>query len=174
MPKSKQDLFSDQPSLFDLTPAVVVAEPFHVRQEDLVAGPTIETVIAETVIEETAPAAVIADADVSRSEPSRITDESLVDPSQTGLFGDGEWWEGEWKGMPEFVQNDLEPFKTLYVHFESKKDMDAFAKLIGQTMTMNTRSMWYPEAEYVSKLNKRYVQAPVASETVDEPTDNLP
>ena len=80
--------------------------------------------------------------------------------TQHGLFGDGEWWEDEWKGMPEFIQNDLEPFKTVYVHFESKKDMDAFAKLLGQTITMQTRSMWYPEAEFLSKLSRRYVQSP--------------
>ena len=77
--------------------------------------------------------------------------------NQTSLFG--EWWEEEWKGMPEFVQPDAKPLKTLYVHFESYEDVQRFAELVGQRLTMKTLSIWYPEADIVSKLNKRYVQS---------------
>ena len=80
-------------------------------------------------------------------------------PVQPALFVKGEWWQEHWKGMPEFVQEDLAPIKTIYVHFETKEDYDAFAKLVGQTLTMNTRSIWYPEAEIGRTFNKRYVDA---------------
>jgi hypothetical protein len=79
--------------------------------------------------------------------------------SQLGLFGDIEWWEPYWRGMPEFVQKDLEPAKTIYVHFESPADVAAFATLVGQRVGMATRSIWYPEAEIGRYANKRYVVA---------------
>jgi hypothetical protein len=80
-------------------------------------------------------------------------------PTQPALFDKGEWWHEHWKGMPEFVQEDLAPVKTIHVHFESREDYEAFAKLVGQTLTMNTRSIWYPEAEIGRTYNKRYVDA---------------
>jgi hypothetical protein len=47
--------------------------------------------------------------------------------------------------MPEFVQRDLLPKKTLMVNFATLKDMEAFAELIGQTVNETTRSVWYPD-----------------------------
>lgn len=61
--------------------------------------------------------------------------------------------------MPEFVQNDLMPFKTIYVHFESKIDMESFAELVEQTLTMNTKSIWYPEMTIDKLSRKRYIDA---------------
>ena len=66
------------------------------------------------------------------------------------------WQEQEWQGMPEFTQEDQTPGKSITVHFESRKDMDAFAVLIDQKITMQTRSVWYPKAEIERTYNKRY------------------
>ncbi len=93
--------------------------------------------------------------------------DEIIRPPQIGLFGDEEHWEEAWKGMPEFIQNDLQPFKTLYVHFESWEDCQAFATLLGQKITMQTKSLWYPEADIVSRLDKRYVQAPKDTDSGD-------
>ncbi len=71
------------------------------------------------------------------------------------LFDMGESWEEEWNGMPEFVQEDHAPFKTLIVHFEKREDMDAFAKLVKQRLTFKTLSIWFPEAE-IERWSKRY------------------
>jgi hypothetical protein len=49
-----------------------------------------------------------------------------------------------WKGMPEFEQEDKLGWKTIKVHFESKGDYEAFARLINQTLTDQTKSIWYP------------------------------
>ena len=92
--------------------------------------------------------------------PEQPTKQELERDGQLQLIDVGEWWEEHWKGMPEFVQKDLEPFKTIYVHFESRKQMNAFAKLVGQTITLNTRSIWYPEAEIGRFIDKRYVDKP--------------
>jgi len=62
----------------------------------------------------------------------------------------------EWTGMPEFESNDLTPWKTLKVHFEKISDREAFGKLVGQTVTDETRSIWYPRAEIGHYADKRY------------------
>jgi len=62
----------------------------------------------------------------------------------------------EWKNMPEFVQDDLTPWKSIYVHFVSKEDMAAFALLVEQGVTPNTRQIWYPKATIGHFINKRY------------------
>mgnify|MGYP001609129202 CR=1 FL=1 len=83
-----------------------------------------------------------------------------VNGDQSALFDVGEAWEKHWNGMPEFVQRDLSPFKTIYVHFETREDMQAFAELVGQRIGLNTRFIWYPEAEVGYFFNKRYIDAP--------------
>lgn len=80
----------------------------------------------------------------------------MPEDPQLGLFG-GEAWDEHWKGMPEFVQKDLTSVKSIHVHFETVDDMHAFAKLVGQKITLNTRSIWYPEAEIGRYADKLYV-----------------
>jgi hypothetical protein len=58
--------------------------------------------------------------------------------------------------MPEYVQEDQEPWKSLTVHFENRADMEAFSKLIGQRVLETTKSLWYPEAEIGRMVTKRY------------------
>jgi len=68
-------------------------------------------------------------------------------------------WKDEWKGMPEFVQEDLEPIRTMYVHFENEEDIAAFSKLINHKITPDTKSVWYPELEITPYMDKRYIDA---------------
>jgi len=67
-----------------------------------------------------------------------------------------ELWKEEWQDMPEYINENLEPWKTLYIHFESREDMNTFSKLINQQITFQTRSIWYPKAEIDRYSNKRY------------------
>lgn len=46
--------------------------------------------------------------------------------------------------MPEYVQKDLEPVKSISVHFETWEDMYAFSVFVGQKITPKTRCIWYP------------------------------
>ena len=84
----------------------------------------------------------------------------MAEVEQTVLFEDLEWWRKEWQGMPEFVQEDLSPFKSIYVHFASVQDMLAFAKLVEQTITSQTQSVWYPRAEIETYSDKKYIDEP--------------
>ena len=58
--------------------------------------------------------------------------------------------------MPEFVQEDKTAFRSIPVHFKDQAAVDAFAALVGQTITEKTRFLWFPEIEIESYADKRY------------------
>jgi len=62
----------------------------------------------------------------------------------------------EWQDMPEFDQEDLTPHRTLFVHFRNDQDYDTFLKLVEQTGTDKTKSIWFPELEMMQTEKKRY------------------
>lgn len=66
----------------------------------------------------------------------------------------------EWKDMPEFIQEDLQPYKSVIVHFENKADLDSFSKLIEQKITYKTKSIWFPKADIADNVSKRYIDGP--------------
>ena len=89
--------------------------------------------------------------------------EDTVAQDQDALFGDLDEFTvagQEWKGMPEFKHEDLTAWKSLIINFASQEDLSAFAKLIGQRLTPNTQSVWYPEAEIGHMVTKRYIRQP--------------
>lgn len=81
--------------------------------------------------------------------------------SSAGKFN----WKDAWHGMPEFGQDDLTPFKTIYVHFESQEDVNQFAELIGQKITLKTRFIWHPQHAKECHTAKRYVDAKAVEKT---------
>lgn len=54
-------------------------------------------------------------------------------------------WRSHWKGMPEFEQEEKRPFKKINVCFETEEDFNKFRELIGQSMTVKTKTIWFPE-----------------------------
>lgn len=66
-------------------------------------------------------------------------------------------WNEEWQNMPEFLQEDKEPFQSIVVSFEKKEDLDAFAKLVNQKITYKTKSIWFPKKERDIVANKAYI-----------------
>jgi hypothetical protein len=81
------------------------------------------------------------------------------EPEQIKLLDIPEWWEEAWKGMPSFKQENCMPWKSIYVHFENRADMDAFSRLIGQKIGVNTRFVWFPEAEIDAVAHMAWVDA---------------
>ncbi len=68
-----------------------------------------------------------------------------------------EEWEKEWQNMPEFVQDDKTPYKSVKVNFRNKEDMDEFMKLINQKFTMKTLSIWHPAYDREKPSNFLFV-----------------
>lgn len=65
-------------------------------------------------------------------------------------------WEKEWIGMPEFIQDDLDPVKSLKINFLTEKDYEDFCKLINRDLTMQTKSIWFPDVKKGMNANKVY------------------
>jgi hypothetical protein len=68
--------------------------------------------------------------------------------------------EAEWQGMPGFHQDNQLAWKQLIVNFASLEDLQAFAALLQQSMTEQTRSIWYPYHAPENLQQYRYVDGP--------------
>ena len=71
----------------------------------------------------------------------------MSDQDQLSMFealGVDKEWEKEWQGMPEFERFDNKPFQRIIVNFKTKEDLKAFAALIGQRLTFDTDTIWFP------------------------------
>jgi hypothetical protein len=79
---------------------------------------------------------------------------------QEPLLGLQEPWKEHWQGMPEFVQEDMSPWKSIYVHFSSKEDMEDFSRLIGQKVTPRTKFIWHPKVGPENLLQKKCIDEP--------------
>lgn len=75
-------------------------------------------------------------------------------------------WRREWVGMPEFVQERKEAYAKVVVRFRSQEDVEAFSRLIGQTVTRDSRGIWFPALE---KGPNRTVGMIGSKKYVDEP-----
>lgn len=64
------------------------------------------------------------------------------DPDTTGGTDPAD----EWDGMPEFSSDNQMPEQSIKVHFRNTDDRDAFAELVGQRISDDTNSIWYPAA----------------------------
>jgi hypothetical protein len=65
-----------------------------------------------------------------------------------------------WEGMPEWNQKDREFYKQIIVRFLKKKDYDKFAKLIAQTLTEDTKCIWYPPHDFDSMARGQKIVEP--------------
>jgi hypothetical protein len=52
-----------------------------------------------------------------------------------------------WRGMPEFNQDDNGPHRQVIVSLEDEAAVEAFFKLIGQSYTDKTKSVWFPDRQ---------------------------
>lgn len=53
-------------------------------------------------------------------------------------------WREEWKDMPEFVQEDKQAFKRVFVNFETEADIQKFNEVTGLKITTKTKGVFYP------------------------------
>jgi len=107
-------------------------------------------------------------------EPIEELPESVPTPkpkiaAQASMFEleDFAEYKKHWKGMPEFVQKDLGPVRSLLVHFAESEDVRAFARLVGQEISGKTRSLWYPKAEITQLVTKRYADDEAEIEAIE-------
>jgi ParB-like chromosome segregation protein Spo0J len=64
--------------------------------------------------------------------------------------------EDAWQDMPEYEHEDQTSWHKVIVHFANAEDLARFARLVEQSLTDKTRSIWYPKAEIVKTADKEY------------------
>jgi hypothetical protein len=69
----------------------------------------------------------------------------MNDDKTINLFGENDMWKEEWVDMPEFVQEEVEPYQIIIMRFRCKEDVESFSKLINQKIYETTKSLWYPK-----------------------------
>lgn len=83
-------------------------------------------------------------------------DYKLLDLENLGFsFPEEIDYEKEWEGMPEFDHPEQNAYKTVNVNFADKKAYDHFQKLIGQSLTNKTKSIWFPKRD-LDQQNREY------------------
>lgn len=89
-------------------------------------------------------------------EDKEVTQAELEAHGQQTLLDVAPDWAKHWQGMPDFKHRDLTPWQSVVIHFRNLEDRQGFARLLGQTITGQTRSLWYPKAEIWRYVDKRY------------------
>lgn len=90
------------------------------------------------------------------SSNSDLEELTVIDGQLSFVDPDG-WWKEHWVGMPEFVQEDAKPWKSMYIHFRSLDDLKEFSSIVAQRMTADTPSIWYPEMPREKRMHMGYV-----------------
>lgn len=52
-----------------------------------------------------------------------------------------------WFDMPEFKQKKNIEYQKITIRFNSKEDVESFARLINQKITPKTKSIWHPKLQ---------------------------
>jgi hypothetical protein len=82
----------------------------------------------------------------------------------------------EWKGMPEYVQEKQQPFRTMKINFRNEEDFKAFCKLVGLDTDLkeSVKSAWFPKLERGEHSNLRWVDANEGeTETINYEADTI-
>lgn len=77
-------------------------------------------------------------------------------PQQELLLAIPSEHEREWQGMPEYKSNDKEPYMTIMVHLRCWEDAVELGRLLGSTVSVETKYLWYPRLERKVLKDKRY------------------
>lgn len=67
-------------------------------------------------------------------------------------------WKQYWHGMPEYVQENKENFRTVHIKFRNEEDYKDFAKKIGQDLTDKSKAIWHPKLEITANRLLRWVE----------------
>jgi|TARA_R110002153_G_scaffold75892_8_gene195807 hypothetical protein len=67
-------------------------------------------------------------------------------------------WEKHWVGMPTYTQEHNKTYKTVMMHFRNAEDYKEYCDLIGQAMTMKTKSAWYPALDREANSLLRWIE----------------
>jgi hypothetical protein len=76
---------------------------------------------------------------------------------QMSFIEEGNKWDDYWVGMPEYDIEDQAPKQQIVVNIRDEADRAALSKALKQTLTTQTKSVWYPPANIVKMVDKAYI-----------------
>lgn len=76
-------------------------------------------------------------------------------------------WKEHAGGLPSFKQENQQPYKSVTVHFQERKDMVEFSKLIKQEIKLTTKYVWFPESE-IQVWDKQWISENKDEEIIDQ------
>jgi hypothetical protein len=85
------------------------------------------------------------------------TNKHRLNTKQKTFFDDHPSWTDNWVDMPAHEHKNLEPWRSLQLHFRNDADLQEFARLLNQPVSPTTKYLWYPKAEIDHTFNKRVV-----------------
>ena len=96
------------------------------------------------------------------TEYDNFLNKKVETPQENKLFDDTEVTAQKeadkfWVNMPEFVQEDLTPFRVINVRFRNEEDVQEFARLMQQEITPKQKALWFPFAEFRRASHLRWV-----------------
>lgn len=152
MSESEKELPPDQQTLFDAEAEGPAANKFrllvHFRNaEDRQA---FSTLIGQVVAADTK---VIHFPFNGKALPQTFDAEQA---DQTDLFSFDDNWRPAWRGMPPYSNEDQSPYQTIEVFFDSRQDQQAFARLTDNSVTVETKSVWFPKVDVDAVVNLRW------------------
>ena len=84
------------------------------------------------------------------------------EPEQGSLFESNPDWAEYWEGMPEYVHEELTPYREVKLRFASEEDIRAFEACTGLTVPKMRNWIWYPELQQEISTDKRVVSMEAA------------
>lgn len=101
-----------------------------------------------------------------QTEYDNFLDQKAEIPQENKLFDDvveENERDKYWVDMPEYVQTDKKPFKTIYLHFRNEEDFKEFVskyKTVDteQVISDKTKTMWYPHLDKDENSLKRWFE----------------
>ena len=90
-------------------------------------------------------------------KPKQVIEQTSFEDFTQNSEGWETAWQAEWQDMPEFKQEDLAPYRMLYILFKSENDVKDFESKIGQKIHPLRKSYWHPEAEIRHAAYKLWV-----------------
>lgn len=85
-------------------------------------------------------------------KPKQIVEQTSFEDYTNRVLGENTegWekeWESHWQDMPEYKQEDLSPYRMIYIFFKNEEDVKDFEQKINQKIHPLRKSYWHPEAE---------------------------
>jgi hypothetical protein len=73
------------------------------------------------------------------------------------LFGNEKHdWKKEWVGMPEYIQERLDPYQEIQIRFYDESEVVEFSKMIDCNITATTKCIVFCRRKRNSSLKVRY------------------